>query len=141
MQVFSVAPIFLCFARRQRKSATTWASFDFGSLQKFWRSSNAIVQRTREATRSSAFAGQLRAGDSPRPLAFFSNLCHLSSRLVQDEPKLQPKIQALSVTAVLVRRSIEYFEALLAEDISQREFFRCFRLASGPRCQKQQAKP
>ena len=51
----------------------------------------AIVQRTREATRSSAFACELRAADSPRPLAFISNLSFLSAGLVQGWPKLQLK--------------------------------------------------
>ena len=50
-----------------------------------------IVQRTREATRSSAFACELRAADSPRPLAFISNLSFLSAGLVQGWPKLQLK--------------------------------------------------
>ena len=51
----------------------------------------AIVKRTREATRSSAFACELRAAVCPRPLAFISNLCHLSPRLVQGWPRLQRK--------------------------------------------------
>ena len=50
-----------------------------------------IVQRTREATRSSTFACELRAADSPRPLAFISNLSFLSAGLVQGWPKLQLK--------------------------------------------------
>ena len=51
----------------------------------------AIVQRTREATRSSAFACELRAADSPHPLAFISNLSFLSAGLVQGWPQLQRK--------------------------------------------------
>ena len=51
----------------------------------------AIVQRTREATRSSAFACELQAADSPRPLAFISNLSFLSAGLVQGWPQLQRK--------------------------------------------------
>ena len=51
----------------------------------------AIVKRTREATRSSALACELRAADSPRPLAFIRNLSHLSSRLVPGWPRLRLK--------------------------------------------------
>ena len=50
-----------------------------------------IVKRSREATRSSAFPCELRAADSPPFLAFISNLCHLSSRLVQGWPRLELK--------------------------------------------------
>ena len=51
----------------------------------------AIVQRTREATRSSAFACELRAADSPRPLAFISNLPFRSAGLVRGWPRLKLK--------------------------------------------------
>ena len=51
----------------------------------------AIVQRAREATRSSAFTCEPWAADSPRPLAFISNLSFLSAGLVQGWPKLQLK--------------------------------------------------
>ena len=50
-----------------------------------------IVKRTREATWSCAFACELRAEDCPHPLAFISNLGHLSSRLIQSRPRLQLK--------------------------------------------------
>ena len=63
----------------------------------------AIVQRTREATRSSAFACELRAADSPRPLAFISNLSFLSSRLVQGWPQLRLKGDFLQYSGPLSR--------------------------------------
>ena len=63
----------------------------------------AIVQRTREATRSSAFACELRAADSPRPLAFISNLCYLSSGLVRGWPRLHLKGDFLQYSGPLSR--------------------------------------
>ena len=63
----------------------------------------AIVQRTREVIRSSAFACELRAADSPRPLAFISNLSFLSSRLVQGWPQLRLKGDFLQYSGPLSR--------------------------------------
>ena len=63
----------------------------------------AIVQRTREVTRSSAFACELRAADSPRPLAFISNLSFLSSRLVQGWPQVRLKGDFLQCSGPLSR--------------------------------------
>ena len=63
----------------------------------------AIVRRTREVTRSSAFACELRATDSPRPLAFTSNLSFLSSRLVQGWPQLRLKADFLQYSGPLSR--------------------------------------
>ena len=51
----------------------------------------AITKRTREAVRSSAFACELRAADSPRPVAFISNLSQLGSGVVHGWPKLRQK--------------------------------------------------
>ena len=51
----------------------------------------AIVQRGRDATCSDAFACELRAADSPRPLAFISNLSFLGAGLVRGWPKLELK--------------------------------------------------
>ena len=86
VQVFSVAPFFFVApedrgGQLQHGPASIWQTAEV----------MAIVQRTREATRSSAFACELRAADSPRPLAFISNLCHLSSCLVHGWPRLQRK--------------------------------------------------
>ena len=61
----------------------------------------AVVKRTRQATRSSAFACELRAADSPRPLAFISNLSHLGSRLVQGWSRLQLKGEFLQYSRPL----------------------------------------
>ena len=106
----------------------------------------AIVQRTREVTRSSAFACELRAADSPRPLAFISNMSFLDSRLVQGWPQLRLKGDFLQCSGPLSRscscgKNHRYFEAWLTEDSSQRKSCRCFRSASGQRCCKQQTKP
>ena len=103
----------------------------------------AIVKRTREATWSSAFACGLRAADSPRLLAFISNLGHLSWTLVRgwqgwNSKEISCNIQALSVTAALVGKIIGHFDALLTEGSSQRKFFRS---ESGPQCTKLQVKP
>ena len=70
--------------RRQRRSAATRASVDLASCR-----SDSDRSTYSEATRSSAFACELRAADSPRPLAFISNLSLLNSRLVQGCPKLR----------------------------------------------------
>ena len=61
----------------------------------------AVVNRTREAIRCSAFACELRAANSPRRFAFISNLCHLSSRLVQGWPRLQHKVDFMQNTGPL----------------------------------------
>ena len=63
----------------------------------------AIVQRTREATRSSAFACELRAADSPRPLAVISNMSFLDSRLLPGWPKLRLKGDFLQYSGPLSR--------------------------------------
>ena len=63
----------------------------------------AIVQRTREATRSSAFACELRAADSPRPLAVISNMFFLDSRLLPGWPKLRLKGDFLQYSGPLNR--------------------------------------
>ena len=61
----------------------------------------AITKRTREAVRSSAFACELRAADSPRPLAFISNLSQLGSGVVQGWPWLRQKGKFLQYTGPL----------------------------------------
>ena len=63
----------------------------------------AIVQCTREATRSSAFACELGAADSPRPLAFISNLSFLSAGLVRGWPSLELKGDFLQCSGPLNR--------------------------------------
>ena len=93
----------------------------------------AIVQRTREVTRSSAFACELRAADSPRPLAFISNMSFLDSRLVQGWPQLRLKGDFLQYSGTLSRSC--------SCGKNHRKSCRCFRSASGQRCCKQQTRP
>ena len=79
----------------------------------FWQVAEviAIVQRTREATRSSAFACELRAADSPRPLAFISNVSFLDSRLVQGWPQLRLKGDFLQYSGPLSRSFAAWLKA------------------------------
>ena len=98
----------------------------------------AIVRHTREATRST-FACELRAADSPRPLAFLS--ISAISPHAWFKAGQGCNSEEISCNFCTCGKIIEYFEALLTEDSSQRKFFRCFWSDSGPRCWRQQAKP
>ena len=62
-----------------------------------------ITKRTCEAVRSSAFACELRAADSPRPIAFISNLSQISSDIVRGWPELQLKGNFLHYSGTLRR--------------------------------------
>ena len=107
----------------------------------------AIVQRTREVTRSSAFACRAtgrRFSTSPRlhqQTCLFSTHASFKAGHSSGSKETSCSIQARSVAAVLAGRIIGYFAAWLTEDSSQRKSCRCFRSASGQRCCKQQAKP
>ena len=106
----------------------------------------AIVQRTREAVRSSAFACELRAADSPRPLAFISNLSQLGSGVVQGWPRLRQKetscnTLALSLTIVLVASSIRNYLELGRKESLRQGCLHCSQWISGQRCWSQQARP
>ena len=108
----------------------------------------AVVKRSREAVQSSAFACELRAADSPRPLAFISNLCHLGSGMVRarlakscNRKEVSGTTQALSRTAVRVASLIVNFAASLTEDMSRHESLHCFQSSSCPQCWKQLARP
>ena len=130
MQKFPVASLLLCCAGRQRRARTARTCFDLAACRD---EVMAVVQRAREAVRSSAFPCELRAADSPRPLAFISNICHLGSGLVRGSPKLQPKGDFWqNVTAVRVVNFIVNFAASLPKDSSRHESLHCFQSSSGP---------
>ena len=104
----------------------------------------AIVQRTREVIRSSAFACELRILHVPSPSSatcLFSAHASFKAGHSSGSKETSCSIQARSVAAVLVGRIIGHFEAWLTEDSSPRKSCRCFRSASGQRCCKQQTKP
>ena len=83
----------------------------------------AIVKRSREATRSSAFACELQTADSPRPslssaISAISAYAWFQAGQDCNSKVTSCNIQASSVTAVLVWRIIEYFETSLTPNAS-----------------------